>query len=153
MATQLEEAKERDGGFVDIVDAVEAPMDMVHEDTQQQLPQEDDEKPIVDEVLVKPEQEVEMASQVEDTYVATRTSQLPPPPPLDEEDEKPDVADLVALGHQLIDSQSQGEDAVNATPRCSATLQPFPMEQTVQAAVSAEAETRTAPREEDQNSS
>jgi hypothetical protein len=128
-------------------------MDMNHKDTQQELPEEDDEKPIVDEILVKPEQEVEMASQVEDTYDATRTSQLPPPPPLDEEDEKPDVADLVALGHQLIDSQSQGEDAVDATPRCSATLPPFPMEQTVQEAVSAEAETQTAPREEDQNSS
>lgn len=151
MATQLEEAKARDGGFVDIADAVEEQTDMEREDTQQQLPEEEDEKPIVDEILVKPEQEteMEMASQVEDTYDAGRTSQLPPPPPLDEENQKPDVADLVALGHQLIDSQRQAVAITDASPSSGATLPPFPMEQILQEAVSAESDLQATPQQED----
>ncbi|KAJ9104185.1 hypothetical protein QFC20_004622 [Naganishia adeliensis] len=151
MATQLEEAKARDGGFVDIANAVEKQTDMEREDTQQQLPEEEDEKPIVDEILVKPEQETEMevASQVEGTYDAGRTSQLPPPSPLDEEDQKPDVVDLVALGHQLIDSQRQAVAITDASPSSGATLPPFPMEQILQEAVSAESDSQATPQQED----
>jgi hypothetical protein len=137
MTTQLEEAKTRDGGFVDISQAVQEEADESQEDIAQQQPEGHDEKPVLDDI--KPERDEEMASQVEDTYEPAPTSRLPPPPPaLDQEEQKPDVADLVARGHQLIASQMQAADTMDAAASNSATLPPFPMEQIEEAAVAAE---------------
>lgn len=137
MTTQLEEAKTRDGGFVDISQAVEEQADESQEDITQQQPEGHDEKPVLDDI--KPEQDEEMASQVEDTYAPAPSPRLPPPPPtLDQEEQKPDVADLVARGHQLIASQMQAANDMDAATNSSATVPPFPMEQIEEAEVAAE---------------
>jgi hypothetical protein len=136
MTTQLEEAKARDGGFVDISQAVEEQTDPNQDDVQQQAPEDEDDKPVIEEI--KPEQEEEMASQVEDTYAPAPSSRLPPPPSLDQEEQKPDVAHLVALGHQLVASQLQAADTMDNASGSSATLPPFTMKQIQEEAVAAE---------------